>query len=749
MKSLITTIKTGMWMLLCSLCIIACTNEELLENKPQDYAGKAIDLVVSGPDNHAVSRAASVKEAFKTDDIIHISTTFTLIDANKNETKSTVYSCLKYNGTKWNEHGTDTFTWPWNATKASFTAYYIPAAGTHANNDALSKGGEGVSITLSDLSQQKDGEDPLMATYTDVPAGSSVYLQFNHILSKVTFNNLDETASKDSFYLMVNCEKQITFKRTDDNTLTQTPSALSGRDFIANASSNGTEITFLIPQLTEGAKIKLARKDMSPYHSLEIPNDFLPGKHYIIDITQLVDNGISDSVKEEDWNADAYEATLDKDGIGKYLLSIQNGIPFSYNGKQILITYKESGLNIVAQICDVNFQNIEFTPVNIRNSITFQGNGHKIKNLNITNSIHLQAPDKPTDGVLCKALFGRNDGTIKNLVIETASMKAGSNDEEQEYAGILTGINGGTIENVKLQGITIEKDATTANYIGTVAGNNSQNISNCQVSGDIQITVEQTKANANVYIGGLTGSSTGAGKVTNCLVQGNDKKSITVDGSYNICYVGGMIGFCKEVDNCTTNLDVTINGTAGTNLYVGGFAGAIENATVQSNTAIGNVSLGTSTGAILGGFAGNLQSSILHDCAASGILSYTALSTAGGLVGNVRAINGETIIRYSSATGEIPTGAGALIGTTTKQATDNGTLKIHDSFCINKGTSFIEQDAITATVNNCHINGISTSDNTSSFSPTEKYWTNLPAIYGKDTNSNDIYYLKRNLIGKE
>lgn len=750
MKSLITTIKTGMQMLLCSICIIACTNEEVLENNPQNYAGKAIDLVVSGPDNHAVSRAANVKETFKKDDIIHISTTFTLIDANKSESTSTAYSCLKYNGTKWNEYDTKTFTWPWNATKASFTAYYIPSAGNYENKDALNKGD--LPVTLSALSQQKNGEDPLIATYTDVPAGGSVYLQFNHLLSKVTFKNLDETAKADSFYLMVDCDKKITFTRTDNDKLTHTTSALSGRNFIANASSSSTEIAFLIPELAKDTKIRLARKDMSPYHSLEIPIAFMPGKHYTIDITQLADNDISDSVKEEDWNADATEVTLDATEIGKYLESIRDGKAYSYKDKQILITYQDESYNhIVAQICNVNFNNVEFTPVNIRGNIIFQGNGHKIKKLNIKNAIHANEPDAAS-GALCKALFGRNAGTIKNLVIETVQMQAGNNDDGQEYAGILTGLNEGIIENVKLQGVTIEDDATTANYIGTVTGSNRQNISNCQVLGDIQITVEQTKTDGIVYIGGLTGSSTGAGKVTNCLVQGNNtKKSITVNGSYNICYIGGMAGLCEDIDNCTTNLNTTINGTSKTNLYTGGFAGAIENAkAVQSNTAIGDVSLGESVSATMGGFAGSLQNSTLHDCAASGNLSYAATSTTvGGLIGNIRCTNEVTVIRYSSATGNVSANDGGFIGTTTKQDTDKGTLTIQNSFCISDADNFIKEDNITATIENCHIKGISTSDNTASFSSSEKYWTNTPAIYGNDTNGNPIYYLKRNLIGKE
>lgn len=754
MKILTTTIKTGMWMLLCSLCIMACTQEEIVENgNPQDYAGKAIHIIVSGPNNHAVSRATTTKETFKAGDIIHLSTTFTLkSNATDAATTSTVYSCLKYNGTAWEEYETTTLTWPWNATQATFTAYYIPAAGDYKNGSVLKSGT--VSISLSDLSQQKDGEDPLMATYTDAPAGSSIYLQFNHILSKVTFTNLDEATANEEFHLIVGGNKQIKFA-LDGNGILSHQLVTEASGYISNqCTSFGTpdvkEVTFLIPELSESAKIKLARKDMSAYHSLELPQALKAGKHYTIDIKMLADSYVSDAVKEEDWNKDAGEATLDADGIKKYLHSIQQGEPCTINNKQILITYKdESDNHVVAQVCDVDFNNAEFQPVNTTGNIIFQGNGHKISNLKIKNTITENGTDNEPNkgGSICKALFGNNSGTIKNLIIDTAEMEANT-DVNEKYAGILTGINNGVIDNVSIRNVTIATETThTAESVGIITGSNIQSIKNCRVSGKITISIKQTDSSKTISIGGIAGASSGTQSISNCEIQGDDdKKSISVDGNYVLCYVGGLAGQSKAINNCSTNLDIAIESgtTISNHLYAGGLAGSIGSKPVKNSTSTGNITIpSTLNNSTAGGFTGYLQNSTLYDCAASGDI--TGGTIIGGLVGNVNATAGETAIRYSSATGEVPkSGAGALIGKAEK--TNPGTLVIENSFCIN-GTGFISNGQDNATISNCHLKGISTAVGGGSFIPTSgPPWTIIPAIYGKDANSNDIYYLKRTLI---
>lgn len=741
MKSLTTTIKAGMWMLLCSLLITACSNEDLLESNPKEYTGKAIQLFAIGPDNHTVSRASNVKEGFNTDDIIHISTTFTLIDANNIESTSTVYSCLKYQANKaWKEEGTSTFNWPWNATKASFTAYYIPATGAHKNDSPLNTG-DVPPINLSDLTQQVKGEDPLMATYANVAAGSSVYLQFNHIFSKVTFTKL-EAATNEEFRLIADCNKVITFTRKASDELEYATSAITDKNYIANTATDTKEITFLIPELPQNAKIKLARKDMSAYHSLELPKNFESGKHYIIDVTQLADNFVSDAVKEDDWNDAANEMILDSDGIQKYLLAIQNGTECVINGRQILVLNKEGKENIVVQICNVDFKNQPFEPVNLRNSIIFQGNGYKIKNLRITKSNFENEPDKK-DGAVCKALFGRNSGVIKNLVIEGATWEAGSTIEK--YAGILTGVNYNEINNVTINGVSI--DNTPAEYVGTLVGFNNQNIANCRVTGDIALNVNQ-EGDKTVYIGGFIGSSSGSGGISNCEVQGNDsKKEITIKGKNQIGYIGGFAGFAEKIDDCSTNMDVKIeNGTTATNkLYVGGFVGRAERLQLKNNTSIGNIDYSSSLiNVLIGGFSGSLQNITVHNCAAGGELTSSSVANQaqGGFVGSVEANTGETIIRYSSTTGNMPTTVGAFIGTITK---DKGTLTIGNSFCINSATDFILAGKENATVDNCHQNGIGSDGN--SFIPMSiDHWTNTPAIYGKDKNGQEIYYLKRNSI---
>lgn len=753
-------------MLLCLLCTISCTQEEIWNAGNQDYAGKPIQITVSGPDNNAISRAAKdPKKEFKKGDIIHISTAFTYAVGTVADQASVVYSCLTYNGSSWTETDTKTFTWPWNAEKATFTAYYIPAAGSYTNSSFMKPGD--VPINLSDLSNS----DPLYATHTDVVAGGSVYLQFNHLLTKVTFTNMEkEKVTKgQELRLVAGCDDQMTFTRVekteDDKTtdqLVHTSSQAAG--YITSQceeNSSILECTFLVPAITTKSTIKLANKDMSPYHSLELPEDLLPkgleaGKHYIIDVTKLADNFISDAVKEEDWNTDT-AVKLDADNVKKYLESIRDGEECSVeiDGKntQILVTYKEmidgQEKDVVAQIRDVEFNIVEgsFTPVNIRQNIIFQGNGHKISTVKITNTIQDDSyPDVPSPkGVACKALFGKNNGTIKNLIIEDASIEVGSTQEA--YAAILTGQNGGTIENVTIKNVEIK--VTSATQIGSLAGANSYIVSNCQITGKVSITIEQSAQNALCYIGGLVGYASGESKITNCSINAaNTEKQISIKGSYQNCFAGGIAGFIEnKSESCATNLNLTINAdnvSDVTKLYAGGFAGQAKG-TISKATATGNISIPTTLNKdiYIGGFTGELQNGTLDDCAANGnITCAESLSTAGGMVGNMYAYTAPTAITYSSATGAITTGIGGMVGTATK---GTGTLSISNSFCINNAAQFIASGE-NVTLENCHQNGIVVGENTS-FTPAGETtrWTNTPAIYGKDTKDAAIYYLKRNL----
>lgn len=763
MRTLITTIKTSVWMLLCLLCTISCTQEEIWNAGNQDYAGKPIQITVSGPDNYAIGRAAKEpKKEFKNGDIIHISTAFTYTTGTQAaDQASVVYSCLKYNGSSWTET-TDpkTFTWPWNAEKATFTAYYIPAAGSYTNSSFMKPGD--VTINLSDLSNS----DPLYATHADVVAGGSVYLQFNHLLTKVTFTNMEEkkVTLGQELRLVADCDDQMIFTRVENgktiDQLVHTSSQATG--YITSQceeNSSILECTFLVPAIAAKSTIKLAYKDMSPYHSLELPKDLLPegleaGKHYIIDVTKLADNFISDAIKEQDWNTDGV-VRLDADNVKKYLESIRDGEECSVeiNGKntQILVTYKEiidgQEKDVVAQIKDVEFNIVEgesFTPVNIRQNIIFQGNGHKISTVKITNTIQDDSyPDVPSPkGVACKALFGKNNGTIKNLIIEDASIKAGNTQEA--YAAILTGQNVGTIENVTIKNVEIK--VTSATQIGSLAGANSYIVSNCQITGKVSITVEQSTQNTSCYIGGLVGYASGESKITNCSINADTEKQISIKRSYQNCFAGGIAGFIENhSESCATNLTIDADNVSSvTKLYAGGFAGQAKG-TISKATATGNISILTTLNKdiYIGGFTGELQNGTLDDCAANGnITCAESLSTAGGMVGNMDAYTQSTAITYSSATGTITNGMGGMVGTATK---GTGTLSISNSFCINDAAQFITSGETNVTPENCHQKGIVVGGS-DSFTPTDdERWTNTPAIYGKDTKDAAIYYLKRNL----
>lgn len=175
---------------------MAACGEDHFGHEPSS-AGRAIRITASLPADASVSKATSPKESFAPGDVIHVYAEFAL--AGSGSSRSTAYGCMVFDGAgAWSASDGTTLEWPWNATSATFKAYYIPpvtVGGTVIkNNTALNPtpGSNALGFSLSDLTEAavKNGTDPMVATYTDIPAESAVHLQFNHIFTKLTFTHL-------------------------------------------------------------------------------------------------------------------------------------------------------------------------------------------------------------------------------------------------------------------------------------------------------------------------------------------------------------------------------------------------------------------------------------------------------------------------------------------------------------------------------------------------------------------------------
>ena len=232
---------------------------------------------------------------------------------------------------------------------------------------------------------------------------------------------------------------------------------------------------------------------------------------------------------------------------------------------------------------DIDLSGRDFTPIGNTDSGAFEGsfdgNGHTISNLDVFSGKYA-------------GLFGYNDGTVKNL----------------------------TLSNVSVYG---------TRYIGGVVAYNAENskIENCSVTGG------KVYSDGGIYatrIGGICGVN--EGKIEGVLSNAANVQLLngTEDGS-----VGGVVGFCRDVENLTAENSGDVNGGG----KVGGIIGSCSGTVSLTAENSGNVNGRERYYCYVGG--------IIGEC--SGETSLTAQN-----IGDVRGIgNIGGIIGYCTGTGSV------------------------------------------------------------------------------------------------
>lgn len=167
-------------------------------------------------------------------------------------------------------------------------------------------------------------------------------------------------------------------------------------------------------------------------------------------------------------------------------------------------------------------------------------------------------------------------------VVEISSLNIG---------GLLGNATSNAIDGNKVDYTQIKIDDTdikaTNLYVGGIIGlNNGVDITNSEYDGDIELNATSTD---NASIGGLIGFATGL-NVNNCSVNKMEESgfdyfgSITVKGTHNFLYVGGLIGEVNHGRISVSNSksifsSISIDGnnlSVENNLYIGGFVGAVS-----------------------------------------------------------------------------------------------------------------------------------------------------------------------------
>ena len=288
---------------------------------------------------------------------------------------------------------------------------------------------------------------------------------------------------------------------------------------------------------------------------------------------------------------------------------------------------------------DIDLSGREWTPIGKTDSSyfngDFNGNGHVISNLKITN--YAQS--------FC-GLFGFSNGDISNVGVENVDISSNNHS-----VGGLVGFAGSSITNcyatgdVKGTGKNVgglighnDEDITNCYATGNVTGvscvgglvgitNNSFDLINCYATGDVTGT--------GMNVGGLVGklNANPGDIISNCYATGNVKGSDRV---------GGLFGFLWATDsltNCYATGDVV-----GDN-YVGGLFGRVQQAICTNCYASGDV-----TGiANVGGISGDGEAFGLSDSYFAGGVSGADVTTTGIIAGKVGSSSFFTNCKYDGS----------------------------------------------------------------------------------------------------
>jgi hypothetical protein len=238
-----------------------------------------------------------------------------------------------------------------------------------------------------------------------------------------------------------------------------------------------------------------------------------------------------------------------------------------------------------------------------------------------------------TGGITIGGLVGLNDWTIQNSS-SAATVSISATAGADQFVGGLAGANSQAISNSYATGSVSSNGGDV--FIGGLVGSNEGTITSSHAIGNV------TAANASTLAvaGGLVGGNSGA--VDHAYATGN----VSVSGDTGIA--GGFVGINSGYLNQVFSTG-SVTGTA-TNNFLGGFVGV--NADTDSETPNGQIIQAYATGAVtgtansvIGGFAA-INTGWLDQTYAIGKLTGGALT--GGLVAsNTSAPLGSTLDDYN------------------------------------------------------------------------------------------------------
>lgn len=334
---------------------------------------------------------------------------------------------------------------------------------------------------------------------------------------------------------------------------------------------------------------------------------------------------------------------------------------------------------IVKLGADIDMEGEAWTPV-ARHNATFDGQGHKILNMKISDAVSASFI-YINYGVFKNVTFGTPDGD--NSEIELLGTAAGAS-----YAGII-GATAGNIENVtSYVSISSPETLKSQPLVGGIVGRlNAAKVSGCTNYGNIDITGAPS---SEYTVAGVVGYATNAaGAIDNCRNYG--AVTVTMPKVTVAPNVGGIVAKgLTSITGCSNYGDVSFFFTStkaadsGKSTCIGGIAGnlypaATASISVKNCTNEGQVYCDNDRAKIIGGVIGQITSGkvTVESCINMGAVSANAPSAAnwnavGGIVG--RAVGASNTISNCTNEGQVDfvcastneaSGAAGIVGTIT------------------------------------------------------------------------------------
>lgn len=266
---------------------------------------------------------------------------------------------------------------------------------------------------------------------------------------------------------------------------------------------------------------------------------------------------------------------------------------------------------------DIDMAGWNFTPIGCdyshRFAGTFDGNGHKLTNLQVDASAQMAA-----------GLIGYADtvSTIRNLYIDKADIRGCD-----YYAAPVAGLSLGLIENCHVTDAKVfNSNIGAAGLVGY-----AKDVKNSTVKGAVTTAMYGFTAGFATQV---------MGEMSNCSATGITavgSSSTSADGRYDMSgtCMGGLVaslfGTVRDSYFAGT-VDAQSYGVA---QYAGGIAGTVTTGKIERCFSVGTI-MGTGAGCVTGGVAGWCSGTVT-DCYSSGLVAATASKYVGGITGRLSA----------------------------------------------------------------------------------------------------------------